>query len=58
MALYSFTAMVPANISVEADNEDEAREMLDETSINEWEINSDSIADFAELVNVDDEEED
>ena len=32
--------------------------MLDETSINEWEINSDSIADFAELVNVDDEEED
>lgn len=55
MALYSFTAMVPANISVEADNEYEAREMLDETSINEWEINSDSIAEFAELVDVDEE---
>ncbi|MEE3416420.1 MAG: hypothetical protein VZR53_13745 [Prevotella sp.] len=58
MAIYSFTAMVPMNIEINADNEEEARELLNETSIDEYEVNMDNIADFAELVNVDDEEED
>ena len=58
MAIYSFTAMVPMNIKINADNEEEARELLNETSIDEYEVNMDNIADFAELVNVDDEEED
>lgn len=56
MSIYSFTAMVPANVDIEADSEEEAREIMAEGV--DWDVNLDNVDEFAELEDVEDLDDD
>lgn len=55
MALYYFTAEIPANITVEASSEIEARNKLNTIPREEWDVTFDDINLYAHVVDVDEE---
>ena len=56
MSIYYFTAMVPANVDIEADSEEEAREIMAEGV--DWDVNLYNVDEFAELEDVEESDDD